>query len=309
MGTPDVIITRNNGSTPACAMQMGLIAPRAEALLHSGISRGFAEFPIDRARLFSDIVSTFLTPQMLCTVLTTPSGATAANHNQLRDQYKGDSMTPAEALQRGVIARRLTLHTACPANYDWKNAPIYNNVDSCDDVTKELSDGIPVTMYTVPMEAHLLQQRLETLSAAPFYSRYSNSGPVVCRGVPGSVDTYHSLYVSPIWADLDFVMRIFQGAAWSAWQLRKSCVGGDNKTYSYDDLMFDFGMRAYIPIEVQDGAATKSWTLVIGAVAAASNHPLAGLIPSSLPYHRYVGGEYTKEVLAQAWANGWKVTR
>ena len=102
-------------------------------------------------------------------------------------------------------------------------------------------------------------------------------------------------------------MRTFRGEHWSAWTLVDSCTTADGVAHHPDDLMFDFGIRVFVPIEAEIDGRRVERTLVIGQVAATSESLLAKLVPQQISLERFFGGEYAKKILLEAKARGWKI--
>ncbi len=301
---------QKGGRSIACAMSPATHAAfmkKASALLATGISGGFGHFPIDRAALQSSMESTLLTRGAICAAVSRGSGATRANHNGMRKHYREGSLDEAAAQNVGMIARRIQVGAKCPAGYDFKRSGYYNDVDNCGEVTSKISAGVPASVYSLPMPPSRAMSYVNHPSAATLYTRYANAGPIACDGSTlTSGDSYHALYVSPVWADLDFIMHVDNGSDYTTWTLRRACsIKG--KSYSYDDLIFNFGMRIYVPIEVDWDGKRFTHTIVVSAVAAASNSWAAGLLPSDLPYHRWIAGEFAKKLLVESWYRGWPV--
>jgi hypothetical protein len=301
----DVVIERDG--RPGCAVVSDGMYNRAEQLLARAIEEGFGHFPIDREAYRASVMKHFFADASVCTALMGRTGATPANHNRLRAHYKQKAMDETEAAAKGLVAQRVPVRVSCPPGYNWSASPVYNGVASCDDVTSKIGPGVPTALYALPLSPEKARHYLTHPSAPALYSRYSNGGPVMCDGYTKSVsDAVHSLYVSSLWSDLHFIMRTWEADGWSAWNLRRSCsINGT--TYSYDDLIFDFGMRAYLPISVEIEGTSSTMTLIISGVAAASNSWAAGLLPDDLPYERWIGGEFAKKLLVEGWSQGWDV--
>lgn len=301
----DVVI--RSDAKPFCRANESALRTKADALLDKAIGKGFAPFPIEGDAYRASLVRTFFTEGAICTAFTHGTGATPENHNARRNHFKESAMSEAEAAEGGLVARRLPVRFSCPNNYDWRSSPVYNGVDSCDDVTSKIGPGVPTAIYALPMPPEHARHYLTHPSAPALYSRYANKGPVMCDGHTKEVsDSFHSLYVSPLWSDLHFIMRIWDAEDFSAWNMRRSCsINGKN--YAYDDLIFNFGMRVYLPVTVDIDGEARTMSLIVSGVAAASNSWVAGLLPADLPYERWVGGEFAKKILVESWANEWDV--
>lgn len=291
------------------------IRKTASKLVGQSVAHGFGEFPIDRASYAKGALG-FFTRENICGILTADSGATPENHNELRRQYRAERMTEEKALEKGVVARQIPLRKACPASYDWSQSPVYNGVDDCEDVLDEIDGyGMPTVMYAVDGDFDRAQKYLDKLITAPLYTKYYDEGrPVACvSGSDGAgrrfQDSYHSIAVAATSAE--FALRTFWGRGWTAWTLRPSCETAAGNTLAADDLMFDFGARIFVPIEVENNGASSRHTLVMTASAAAANGGLSSLIPECILQHvgykRFIGGEYAKKVLLDAFGRGWKI--
>lgn len=304
---PDAVMKTGNGCSIYEAELNG-IRERARGIIRKAASAGFGHFPINREDLISRTVS-LLTAQAICRTLVTPSGANGINHNDLRNGYKAGSLAPADAREHGVLATRIPLKVSCPAGYDWQNSFFYSGARTCADVTGKIpDDGIPMVMYASQMPAGKALASLHDLGGSVFYSRHGNSGPVQCGAGTNYVDTYNVISVSRIWPNLKFVMRGMLGKNWTAWKLLRSCNKGSQK-FEPSDLIFNFGIRVFIPLDVQVDGRREARTLVLSQGAAASTSPLTGLLPANLPFHRFVGGEFAKKLFLEAKHNGWAVTR
>lgn len=308
---PQIVLTDGEDGITCTIDDEGFaeIRDRARALLSSGIAKGFDNFPIDKGQLSHDLVSTFLSRDNICHVFTTESGATEKNHNSLRNKYKSDKLEPKKAFARGMIAKRFKLENKCPADFDWKSAPNFNDVDSCEDIFKEIKIGMPVVMYGARISQDEVEDVLGPLSSSVYYSHYDNSGPVECssnHAKHGDIVAYQSLDVSSFYV-LDFIIKIMNGDGWSSWNLLKSCTTSGGKKLKYDDLKFDNGTRVYIPVEVTVNGEAQSYTLIMGGIAAASNENLSGIIPADTAYYRYIGGEFAKKLMLKAKEKDWKI--
>ena len=274
----EMTLPRVNISGRGCSIdseEMAAIKKGAARLVGFGTKHGFGDFPIDRGALRHETVDYFFTENRICRALTANSGATQANHDDIRDEYKAKRMTAAEAAQMGVIARHLPLTKVCPPDYDWCDSMVYNDVDDCHEVTEEIDGyGMPTVMYSVEEESVQAQRYVDRLSTATLYTKYANGGPMACgasRDETGRrfFDSFHSLAV--LFTKIDFVMRSFAGRGWTAWTMRRSCDTPLGETYAADDLMFNFGMRIFVPIEVERDGELKDRTLVMTTSAVNSS--------------------------------------
>ncbi|MBN1282654.1 MAG: hypothetical protein JXA24_02630 [Proteobacteria bacterium] len=310
-------VPRVSISDSGCSIAEGdLKAIRRDAsrAIARGIALGFGEFPIDRASYGRGALGLFK-ERHLCSVITADSGATSANHNALRKRYRAEALTEAEAQRRGVVARQIPVRRSCPPDFDWCESMAYNDVTDCREVLEEIDGfGMPTVLYAVDGDAAEAQGYVNDLSTAPLYTKYSNAGPRACasgRDEAGRryTESYHSLAV--LFTSVRFAMRIFSGRGWTAWTLRRSCDGPNGRTLAADDLMFNFGMRVFVPVEVDDGGDVSRRALVMTASAAAANGGLASLVPGPLlrktGYERFVGAEYAKKILLDSFARGWEI--
>ncbi len=306
---PDAGVTEQGGKQ-TCSIsddQLANLRAKALQLLGPAVRKGYQDFPIARKRFVAAVAERFITTEAICAALTGRTGATSANHNDLRAKYKSSSLSPRDARAHGMVAERVPVTVQCPEDYDWANSPVYTTADECSDVTGGADDGIGTLMYATEMTPEQAQRFLRQRANTPHYSRYASGGPVSCVGGKGYIEAYHSLYASPVWPNINFVMREFDWPGYSAWQLRRSCTAADGQSYEADDLMFDFGFRVFLPIDVEQGGAIAHQTLIISSVAAASSNPLAKLLPDSFPFHRFIGGEYAKKLLLEAKQQGWGI--
>jgi len=308
----DVTITHDNGSGPICTIgddQLAAIKKRIRKFLTKGIENGFGDFPINRKNLLSKISASMLNQDSICNALTANSGATSENHNDLRNKYKGSGLSQKDALGKGVTAKRVELEFVCPENYDWANSPVYNNIDECEDAIDAVGKGgAPAGMYAAMMHPDEVQEYLDALSTAPLYTRYAENGkPVECSSGAKFQDAFHKIFILAGLPTLEYAMRTLHGSGWSAWQFRRSCAGVDGTDYEADDLLFNFGMRVMIPVNVEIDGQREVRTIIISSIAAAGASALAKLVPSWLPYQRFIGAEYAKKILLEAKSQGWEI--
>ncbi len=306
---PDVTVT--SGGEPSCTMsdeQLAQLKKRVKKILSAGIDKGFGDFPINRAKLLSKMASQFLTEKTICQALTAQSGATEQTHNEIREKYNGDCLSQKDAWEKGVVAKRLPLETSCPESYDWPNSPFYNEVETCEDVTAAIdSEGLPATMYVSDMEPSAVQSYLAKPAVASLYTKYANSGPIVCASGSNSQVAFHKIFVSKALPTLDYIMGEIRGSNWSAWNLLRTCTDENGNKYSAADLMFNFGMRVMAPITVEIDGHEATNTLIISSVAAAGTGTIGKIVPSLLSYRRFIAAEYAKSVLLEAKSNGWDI--
>lgn len=271
--------------------------------------RGYGHFPLDRHLLARRTVGTLFTRPNICGVLTTRPRATAQDHNDLRNTFKADTVTPREAQRRGVKAVRIPIAKRCPANYGWANSPEYRDVKTCADVTAKFgTKGIPTAMYAVQLPADEAMGFLNQPSQAPLYTRYANSGPIPCGAGRGYRDSYHQIHACWICPDIKFVMRAFEGKGWSAWTLGRSCTTPESGTTNPpSNLIFDNGVRVFVPVGVGADGRREAWTIVVSQVAAASTSMFAFLVSEDRSFQRFVGGEVAKRLLLEARRQGWTI--
>lgn len=329
--TADVIITHNNGSEPDCDIKFAAIKKRMGKLLNKGIANGFKDFPINKESLQLKVLNSMLKEKEICNVITADPGVTVKDHNDIRNEYKGKGLSKDEAWKKGVVAKRIGVEFLCSKpeeekiddkliedyerfkTYKWKESPVYNGVDECEDVIKASDkDGLPIIMYSVAMQADDVQDYLDTLSTAPLYTRYADDGkPVQCSSGANFEDSFHKILIAN-WLPnkfkyLKYVMRAMSGEGWSAWQLRRSCTGIDGKIYNADDLKFDFGARIMASLDVEIDGQKEVRTIIMGTVAAAGTSILAKTIPPGIPYKRLIGADYSKRVFLEAKSKGWEI--
>ncbi len=315
----DVSCTTGDDGALTCSIDddgLKAVRDRTRSRLAASIRTGYEHFPADRKWIFGSLLNGMLTQDTILTAVTSSNFAKRENHNELRNKHKGESMTPREALPLGVIAKRFKLERACPEHYDWETSPVFNTIDSCDDVWIELDrgGGMPATMFAVDLPAASAQTYLDRLEAAPLYTYYV-SPPVRCgEGTDEKgrnfVDAYHHIYVfKPFGIKMDFIMRGFTGNGWSAWTLRSECVDVEGRARESAELMFNFGTRVYIPVRVSVDGAMHEQTLVMDSIAAASNSAWRRVIGKNTPYHRFICGGFRKKILLEAHAKGWEIKR
>lgn len=305
----DVTIINNDEGTQCTVNNMDDLRAQAKKLITKAVNKGYGNFPVNRTKLIGKMVNRFINEGAVCSALVYPSEITEGNHNDLRQKYKGKSLAPNKAKEWGVVAKRIALDQVCPENFDWSASQYYAGADSCQDVLNAIdSKGLPAVMYSVDMRNADAASTLSDISIAPLYTKYANGGPVVCERTGDHVDAYHKISVIN-GMTIDYVMRGFEHADWSAWTLLRSCQGPGGTVYESDDLMFNFGARVFIPVDVQEDGVTSHRTLIITSVAAASSNPLAEIVPDSIAFHRLTGGEFAKKALLTAIENGWDVEK
>ncbi len=282
------------------------IKASARKLLSTGIKWGFGYFPIDRNNFRNKILSTVVTEENVCNVLLKGPDVDEFNHNKKRNWLKGHSINEKEAWEMGVKADQIQVKKVCDDDYDYGDSPIYAGVSSCQDVLDEIDgNGVPVIMYGVDMESAAARAFIDKPSSAPLYTDYGKGKPMACgKGTEGKMkysDSYHAIPVVGT-ISIDFILHVFTGKRWSAWNNRTSCNG-----YQADHLKFNFGTRVFVPITVDEGNGPDEHAIVITSVAAASNMTADVLIPKNLPYHRTIGAETAKKVLIDAKAWDWTI--
>lgn len=282
------------------------IRKKARQLLNAGAKWGFGEFPIKLGAFKGSIIKTHVTEKNICNALLSSPDVDESNHDKTRKYLSGHSVGEGKAWKMGMKAARIQVKENCPEDYDWANSPVYIGVESCEDVWDEIdSHGVPVVMYSVDMESAAARTFIDKPSTAILYTDYGKGEPKQCgsgkQGGRAYEDSFHAIPVIGK-ISIDFIIRVFTGKRWSAWNQRDACGG-----HSADDLKFDFGMRVFVPVTVDDGYGPEDRTLVITSVAAASNLVIADALPSDLPYKRFVGGELAKKVLMDAKGKGWPI--
>ena len=279
------------------------ITGSARKLLSTGLKWGFSLFPINRNTFRNKIVSTHVTEKSVCNALTKSPNVDQSDHNAVRNKLAGTSLGEEKAWEMGVMARRIQVKKVCDDDYDYANSPVYAGVDDCADVLKEIDGhGIPVVMCVVDMEATAARTFIDKPSSAPLYTDYAGGKPNACGSgkQDGRIykDSYHEIPVL-LGLSIEFIMRVFSGKHWSAWNMRTECDG-----YEADDLKFNFGARVFVPITVDEGSGPIDRTIVITSVAAASN---IGPVPDNIAYKRTVGAETAKKILMDAKGKGWSI--
>jgi hypothetical protein len=289
-----------------CSADVNRLRPRAEALLRNALQSDYRHFPVDRHDLIAKVLNALLTREAICAALTTPSGATSENHNDLRRVHQAGSVTEWEARRRGVISARVPLKSACPVSYDWYGSPLFIGAARCRDVTSKIDgERMPAMLYAVAEPAASAQAQLVTHAAAPFTNRYANGGPIPC----GGGDAFHALRVGRFLPNLQYVARLFAGTGWSAWTLRRSCSDERRQPAKASDLMFLFGMRIFVPVTVSIQGRRAEHTLVLSTSAAGPASKLATLVPKELPYRRLLSTHCAAKIYLEAKQNGWSIRR
>ena len=307
---PDAVVTQTGGTFACSVTDEALlrIRQRAAKPVSRASASAYAEFPIDQANLTRKILGGLLTERNICRTLVSPK-ISEQDHNSLRARYNAERLSAENGAALGIIGTRLPLEARCQQSYDWKASPVYAGADSCEDVTEEFEGGgIPTVLYSTELPAAEAVEFLSAPATAPFYTRYANDGPLPCACSAGGNTFFH---VIRVWGTIsaEFAMRTFRGEHWSAWTLVDSCTTADGVAHHPDDLMFDFGIRVFVPIEAEIDGRRVERTLVIGQVAATSESVLAKLVPQQISLERFFGGEYAKKILLEAKARGWKIEK
>ena len=309
--TPPDAVVNNAGGKFACSIDdeaLLSVRQRAGKLIWKAGEKAYGDFPIDRLKLYQNLIGGALTSDNICKTLVEPS-FTEADHNAVRRRYMSDRLNEKSAAKLGLVATLTPITVKCQDAYDWKGSPYFADADSCDDVAEEFgTQGIATALYSTGLSSDVAASFLSNPSTSPFYTRYANSGPVPCASDPVGGAFYHTIHV---WGTIsaEFAMLTYAGPGWSAWTLIDECTTHDGKSHSPVDLMFDVGIRVFVPMDVEiDGKMTKK-TLVVSQVAAASEGVLAKLVPARVPLERVYGGEYAKKVLLEAKARGWKIEK
>lgn len=303
---PSTALVRIAGS--GCAIGAGeleVIRGRARALLKAAGEAAYRYFPVDREALLEDTHSAMLSDgELVCRALTGPAGpADRAAHEAMRERARAWELSPKKALEGGVISTRVKARISCPAGFDWRNSDLYNKAKGCDDVAERIAgDGLPTAMYAAefhPAEAMGFVTAPANLS---LFTNYANGGPVLCGGQTSAPDIYHSIRLFA-GITVDYVLGTIAGENWTAWMLRRGCHSTGKR---YSDLMFDFGIRVYVPIEVDVDGRKALLTLIIGQVAAAAPGFLGRHIPQSSGFKKFVNGEYAKRLSLVEHQRGWR---
>lgn len=308
--TPGAELNRFSRQHPRRPLTASEKARRTNAPLWRGIWASYRDFPISKGGLYAGIALRVLTRENIETILERPSGATAANHNDLRREYNAEQMTPEEARRHGIVATRVPLHKGCPRNIDWSNNPMYCDVDNCADVTNEIDDhGLPVVMYANEMPAAEVQRFLGNPAISPYYTRYVNGGPIACQ--EGDGRSYHHLKLFGA-TTIEFVMRTIRDHHLLGWSLDSRPCTTDDGVHQHDAIMFNSGLHAFQTLEVDVDGTREQRTVTISMIAAASTSGFRHLInffAPNLPYRRFIGGSFAKKILVEAKENGWAIER
>lgn len=303
-------VSLENGQCNVAPAQLKTIRKRAAKLLWHASEKGFSQFPADRQKLIRSMIGRFLKPESICAVLTNGTGATEADHNNLREGFKQTTLSPEDSIMRGVATAMLPLTPLCPKDYDWAGSEVYIGISNCEDVVDIINRDkqTPAAMFSANMKASEVESNLMDPTSAPFYMRYAKDGLKLCTSGEGFTDSFNVIKVSKILPNLEFAMRLFHGKNWSAWTLLKGCEDGSGRRYEAADLTLDFGMRVFMPVNVETGGHVEERTIVMGVITAASSHSLAKLLPVSVTSRRYFAGELAKKLFLEAIEKGWKIT-
>ncbi len=300
----DVVIIRQQGSCAAQVRDAWMTGARER--IDRAIRTAYADLPIDHGTLSTEVGDALLSQRSLCAAVANPSGGTRDNHAGLRRRYQETSLPQGEALSRGIAASLFSPKTRCDDGRDWSRVTGYIGISECGEIASKLQSlGIPFALFGVTIDPVSAQSYLQSSAVAPFFMRYTNSGPVACGEGAGYRDNYHSLYVSSVWSALTYIERSRWSEGDSSCSLIPSCTARNGERYEASDLLFGFGLRVYLKAEVEIDGERKPMTLIISSTAAASGSWLAGLLPRELPYERYLGSELVKKIVLEAAANGW----
>lgn len=297
-------------SARTCSMSpegLKSVRKKAAELLEKGMKRAFADFPIDRSGLLKQIVIDKINPKNVCQTFMAKSDASAEIHNYKRLMATRSRLEPDDATKKGIISTRLGLFVSCPANYDWKNSPVYNGISSCRDLKERIGrKKLPVVLYGVKTSPKEAQAVINNLSSVKYYMNYSGN-PLICSSkyaANGDQVVSHAIRV-PV--TIEYILRGTNYNNYSAWTLLKECTTRDGRTINHDDLAFNFGVRTFVPIKAEVDGKTETYTLIIGMSAAASTSEFAALISDEFAFKKFLSGTYAKKLLIEAKVNGWKV--
>lgn len=294
----DVTITRTDEGTQCAVNDLEGLRARAKKLLSKTINKGYEHFPINRSKFINKTVKYFINEDAICSALVHQNQINEGNYDDLREKYMGKGMSPKKAKSWGMVAKRLGLEKVCPENYNWSESKFYNKVDSCQDVLDSIDGkGLPTVMYSVEMRNTDAAASVSNISIAPSYTKYANGGPVVCSQNGNYVEAYHLISVIN-GLNIAYIMRGWDYADYSAWAVvnpGKSACGNQEKVA--DDLMYNFGGRSFIAMEVLEDGVAHDYSLIVTSVAAASSNPLSAIVPDNTAYHGFIGREFAKYAL------------
>lgn len=306
---PADAVVKNEGGKFSCSVDdeaLASIRLRAGKLIWRAGEKAYSDFPIDRGRLYRYLVGGIVTEENICTTLR-PSNATEKNHNELRKGYMSDRLGQKAAADAGLVGTATPFEISCQEGYGWEKSPYYSGADSCEDVTEEFGGrGLPTAMYSTDLPASQAVSFMSNPDTSPFYTRYADEGPVKCASSSVEGAFFHKIHV---WGTLsaEFAMRTYSGEGWSAWVLSNECTTPDGTVHKPSDIMFDFGIRIFLSLDVEVDGKRIEKTLVLSQVAATSEGLLAKLVPSHIPLERFYAGEKAKGVLMDAKARGFKI--
>lgn len=294
----DVTITHTDEGTQCTVNNLDDMRARAKKLLSKTINKGYKHFPINHTKLINKTVNKFINEDAICSTLVHPNKITKDNYDGLREKYKGKSMSPKKAKSWGMVAKRLGIEKTCPENYNWSESMFYNKVDSCEDVLDSIDGkGLPTVMYSVEMLNTDAVATVSDINIAPSYTKYANGGPIVCAKGDDYLDAYHLINIIN-GLNIAYIMRGWDYDDYSAWTVLKpsktSCGKQDKKA---DNLMYNFGGRSFIKMDVEENGKIYDHTLIVTSVAAASSNPLAVIVPDNTAYHGFIGREFAKYAL------------
>jgi len=309
-GGPDAVV-KGTGDSFSCSIDdeaLSSLRQRAARLIWKAGEKAYGHFPIDRVKLYQDILGRVITEKNVCRTLVEPR-ITEADHNELRKRYMSNRLSKKNGAALGLVGTSIPLKAQCTEEYDWRNSPYFAEADSCKDVTEEFTGhGIPTAIYSTDLSATEASVFLMAPDTSPLYTRYAGEGPTACTWDPVGGAFFHRIHV---WGTInaEFAMKTSGGPGWSAWTLVNKCTTPDGKTHSSTDLMFDVGIRIFVQMEVEIDGQRAEKTLVLSQVAAASEGVLAKLVPKKIPLERFFGGEYAKKLLMESKARGWRIEK
>lgn len=276
----------------------GLIG-NAQKQLGEALATGFSQFPIDHGT-FNNHTLGALTPKSICTVL-----ASAYNSTPLNPLDLPSSITAEEALEHGIITALIPMQQKCPESYDWQNSLAYTGVKTCADVTAKIGDNkAPFSMYAIKgANPETIMAYFAMPSTAPLYSPYKRV-PISCGlGEENGMrfqDSYRTIEVLPFVWDINFILHTITGPDFEAWMLRPSCKASDGTLLEADDIMFAFGIRYFLRVNVNADGKPTIFTVIIDSAVAASNSSFASWVPTSVAQKRFFASSLKAKVVLES---------
>lgn len=313
------ITCRSNGQELTCsidASQLEVIRRRAALILRGGIDDAFEFYPMNRQIFLSNTMKMFTADNLSAMIVNRPP-IDERSHLAKISAAKSGGIEPSKAQGLGLIAKRIKMHDTCPeliatngvrSTIDWESCKHYIGIDECSDVGDKLTSnaGLPFGMFAVPLNAKAAKAVIAEPSEAHYFTPHKAGSPIPCKAPDGAEALIEKLDVA---SGVNFIIRTKEREYSDSWATIESCTTPDGKVHSYDGMIFDLGVNAFIPIKVDINGQVIDYTIFAATVTFAASGWLSSIIdsiyPDSSKFMRYLGGLMAKDLLLISHAKGW----